>query len=147
MSKQVISIKLQELDKSIGQIHDCIENFNKNDKEKIQENIKLLKKQCELDEKLMSKRIEKTKFKSLFISEQELEQVAQQEYIIAVATNMYEYTYLFYDQAFDIEAGNSQFDETKALYKTVVDYDTKSISLYSLSDGQLKELKTIEMPF
>lgn len=72
-------------------------------------------------------------------SEQELEQVAQQEYIIAVATNMYEYTYLFYDQAFDIEAGNSQFDETKALYKTVVDYDTKSISLYSLSDGQLKE--------
>ncbi len=73
MSKQVISIKLQELDKSIGQIHDCIENFNKNDKEKIQENIKLLKKQCELDEKLMSKRIEKTKFKSLFISEQELE--------------------------------------------------------------------------
>ena len=33
----------------------------------------MLKKQCELDEKLMSKRIEKTKFKSLFISEQELE--------------------------------------------------------------------------
>lgn len=80
-------------------------------------------------------------------SEEELEQAAQQEYIIAVATSMLEKTYYYYDQVLDTEKGNDQFDVATAKYKAVVDYDAKSISLYSLSDGQLKELKTVDMPF
>ena len=84
--------------------------------------------------------------KSGGFTEDELELVAIQEYIIAAATGMYETEYFYYDQVYDTEKGYDQFDPSTAIYKTVVDYDAQSISLYSLKDG-LKELQTIDMPF
>ncbi|NLC96958.1 MAG: hypothetical protein GX675_05270 [Erysipelotrichaceae bacterium] len=77
----------------------------------------------------------------------EVEEVAKAEYAIAILSNILDTNYYYYDIAYDKEAGNAQFDREDANYKVAVDYDNKTITINKIDNGNLKEEKTITMPF